>query len=108
MHKQKNQPEYTDFIVTTSTEEAEPNRKSSHEQTKYPRTDSRWNLHYESHTCTSTEVSLDGAEGKSIKTRTSGGPRARESPFAPARPPQRFWVPRGPPDASQGRKTCFS
>jgi hypothetical protein len=108
MHKQKNQPEYTDFIVTTSTEEAEPNRKSSHEQTKYPRTDSRWNLHYESHTCTSTEVSLDGAEGKSIKTRTSGGPRARESlgfPFAPARPPQRFWVPRGPPDASQGRKT---
>ena len=93
MHKQKNQPEYTDFIVTTSTEEAEPNRKSSHEQTKYPRTDSRWNLHYESHTCTSTEVSLDGAEGKSIKTRTSGGPRARESlgfPFAPAKPPQRF------------------
>ena len=57
------------------------------------------------------EASLDGAEGKSLKTRTSGGPRARESlgfPFAPARPPQRFWVPRGPPDASQGRKTRFS
>ena len=90
MHKQKNQPEYTDFIVTTSTEEAEPNRKSSHEQTKYPRTDSRWNLHYESHTCTSTEVSLDGAEGKSIKTRTSGGPRARESLGFPSRQ-------RGPP-----------
>ena len=25
------------------------------------------------------EASLDGAEGKSLKTRTSGGPRARES-----------------------------
>ena len=50
------------------------------------------------------DVGLDGAEGKSIKTRTSGGPGARESlgfPFAPARPPQRFWVPLGPPDASQ-------
>ena len=57
------------------------------------------------------DVGLDGAEGKSLKTRTSGGPRARESlgfPFAPARPPQRFWVPRGPPNASQSRKTRFS
>ena len=28
--------------------------------------------------------------------------------FAPARPPQQFWVPWGPSDASQSRKTRFS
>ena len=39
------------------------------------------------------DVGLDGAEGKSIKTRTSGGPGARENPWGSWSVPEAPWAP---------------